>query len=550
MSANETTPRLPASIDRYQVRQLLGAGSFGCVYRAYDSKLERDVALKVLRAEMTDSPQAVKRFLREAKAAAKLFHPHIVPVFDAGQAGDVYYIASAFIAGRTLASAIPEGGMEPRRAAELAAQLASALGYAHTHGVVHRDVKPANTMLDEQGSLHLTDFGLAGWTQEEGTRLTQEGQALGTPAYMAPEQVAGETAHIGPASDLYSAGEVLYELLTGCRPFVGAAVLYQIVHASAPAPTQHRPGLDAGLEAICQKAMAKKPEDRFGSGEAMAAALRGWVQSAPVPRPQPAGTASPESTLVDKLDEGVVNSFGMRLKLILRGTFRMGSPVSDEGRYDDEAPHWVEFTRPFYMGVFPVTQAEYVRVTGKENPSWFSKAGGGKDKVRDLDTARFPVETVSWKEVVEFCEALNRQDGKRPAGWKYVLPTEAQWEYACRAGARTTYWFGDDAAELDRYAWYVGNSEGRTREVGGKEANAWGLYDMHGNVSEWCADWFSQYDKEDLIDPKGSSNGDARVLRGGSWIYDPWNCRAAFRDGDSPGTRGGVFGCRVCLCLD
>jgi serine/threonine-protein kinase len=223
------------------------------------------------------SSQAVERFLREAKSAAKLLHPNIVPVYDAGRSGSIYYIASAFIKGMTLASAIPEeGGMEPLRAVRLTAQLATALGYAHREGVLHRDVKPANAMLNEQESLHLMDFGLAGWTQEESTRLTRLGAVMGTPAYMAPEQASGDTKKVGPAADLYSAGVVLYELLTSRRPFEGghpAALAYLIVHTEPTPPSQHMPGLDAGLEAICRKALAKKPEDRFASGEDMAAAL-------------------------------------------------------------------------------------------------------------------------------------------------------------------------------------------------------------------------------------------------------------------------------------
>ncbi len=273
----------PTVVDRYEVRELLGSGSYGSVYRAFDPRLGREVALKVLRAEMTASPQAVERFLREAKAAAKLDHSHIVAVFDAGRAGDVYFIASAFIKGGTLASALPRTGMEPRQAAALAAQLASALGYAHRQGVVHRDVKPANILLDDQGYLRLMDFGLAGWTQDECTRLTQQGAVMGTPAYMAPEQALGDTARVGPASDLYSAGVVLYELLTGRRPFGGdnaASMMYQIIHTEAPPPSARRPGLDAGLEAICLKAMAKAPADRYADGEAMAGALRAWAPTA------------------------------------------------------------------------------------------------------------------------------------------------------------------------------------------------------------------------------------------------------------------------------
>jgi len=156
------------------------------------------VALKVLRPERLTSPQAVERFLREAKAAAKLLHPHIVLVHDAGRAGEVYYIASAFIRGKTLAAAIPAGGMEAHRAAEWPRSWLRRWAMRTGQGVVHRDVKPQNVLLDEQGSLHLTDFGLAGWT-EESTRLTQEGAVMGTPLYMAPEQASGDTASVGPA---------------------------------------------------------------------------------------------------------------------------------------------------------------------------------------------------------------------------------------------------------------------------------------------------------------------------------------------------------------
>jgi eukaryotic-like serine/threonine-protein kinase len=641
-------PESPTVIDRYEVRELLGSGSFGSVYRAFDPRLGREVALKVLKTEMTASPQTVERFLREAKAAAKLDHPHIVPVHDAGHAGDVYFIASAFIKGGTLASAIPETGMDPRRAAELAAQLASALGYAHRQGVVHRDVKPANILLDEQGSLRLMDFGLAGWTQEECTRLTKAGAIMGTPAYMAPEQASGDTAQIGPASDLYSAGVVLYELLTGCRPFAEghpAALMYLIVHKEAAPPSARRPGLDAALEAICLKAMAKKPEDRFDSGEAMAAALRSWAPTAnllakPVatqplaglptsvwewvtetvgapspptiqPAPAPAtirgnwnrlstiiadhfgpkwkawayvsaavlallivaamlsyllrpsveavqstgATNSGRASAGEKLQDEIVNSFGMRLKLIKPGTFLMGSPKGEAGQFDDEQPqHSVQITRPFYLGVYPVTQAEYVQVTSQKNPSSFSKEGEGKSAVEGLDTLKFPVEQVTWDEAAVFCKLLNRLEAKKPAGWKYALPTEAEWEYACRAGSKTTYFFGGDAENLGNYAWYSGNSESRTHAVGTRMANPWGLCDMNGNVWQWCVDWYAKdyYASSPNKDPQCLINdsAQARVLRGGAWYGDAGYCRAACRFRSAPGTRDHNVGLRVCFRLD
>src|SRR5205807_1426879 len=206
---------------RHQARGKLGTGAFGTVYRAYDPHLDREVALKVLRPEALSSPQAVERFRREARAAAKMHHPHIVPVYDAGEHQGQHFIASAFIHGRTLASAIPEDGLHPRRAAHLAAELAEALAYAHEQGVLHRDVKPANALLDGDDTLYLADFGLAGWAGQAGSRLTQAGSVMGTPAYIAPEQALGDTPHVGPAADQYSAGVVLYELLTGQVPFGG-----------------------------------------------------------------------------------------------------------------------------------------------------------------------------------------------------------------------------------------------------------------------------------------------------------------------------------------
>jgi TPR repeat protein/serine/threonine protein kinase len=299
LTPSATTAGLPAVIGRYQVRAKLGAGAFGTVYRAYDPQLDREVALKVLKPEALDTPQAVERFQREARAAARMLHPNIVPVFDAGACGDSHYIASAFIAGRSLAAAIPDGGMEPRRAVALTAQLLDALAYAHAQGVLHRDVKPANALVDAQDRLYLTDFGLALWTAAESTRLTGAGAVLGTPAFIAPEQLTGGAEAVGPAADQYSAGVVLYQLLTGRLPFEGAlpTVLYQAAHKAPPPPSKHRPGLDARLEAICLKAMARHSAQRFPDVAHFAEALRAWLSAPPSKAPPRKGKAPrPPST--------------------------------------------------------------------------------------------------------------------------------------------------------------------------------------------------------------------------------------------------------------
>jgi serine/threonine protein kinase len=271
----------PQAIGRYQIREELGSGAFGTVYRAYDPQLEREVALKTLRPEVLTSPQAVKRFRREARVAANLHHPHIVPVHDAGQDGQVHFLVTGFIRGRTLSSSIPDNGMDTSRAVSLGVQLAEALAYAHQNGVLHRDVKPANILLDDRDTLYLMDFGLAGWTESANSRLTKIGTLMGTPAYMAPEQACGEIASMGPAADLYAAGVVLYEMLTGKVPFDGPveAVIFAVIHTKPPSPLVLRPGLDPQLETICLKAMAKKAGERHASGRELASVLQGWLQT-------------------------------------------------------------------------------------------------------------------------------------------------------------------------------------------------------------------------------------------------------------------------------
>jgi WD40 repeat protein/tRNA A-37 threonylcarbamoyl transferase component Bud32 len=276
---------VPHRIGRFEIRQRLGEGAFGVVYRAYDPRLEREVALKLARPEHLGSERRVQRFLREAKAAANLRHPHIVPVFDSGSDGGQYYIASAFIAGRSLADALqelPEGQAFPlRRAAEVARHLAEALAYAHGRNVVHRDVKPANVMLDEQGEPLLVDFGLA--ARDEGAeRLTQEGaKGLGTPAYMAPEQAAGQAQ---PASDQYSLGCTLYELLTGQTPFAGPPEIQLVLHQSEepPSPRKVNRQVPRDLETVCLKCLEKDPARRYAGCQALADDLRRWLEGEPI----------------------------------------------------------------------------------------------------------------------------------------------------------------------------------------------------------------------------------------------------------------------------
>lgn len=270
---------LPERIGRFLIRERLGAGAFGAVYRAFDPNLDREVALKVPHREIQQDPRASERFLREARAAARLNHPHIVPVYEAGTDGDTSYLACAFIPGRTLADALDDGPMEPRRAARIVAALADALHAAHREGIVHRDVKPSNILLDVDDQPRLADFGLA--RLAEGGRLTQAGTIIGTPAYLAPEQASGRSNEAEAPSDQYSLGATLYELLCGHVPFSGPIeiVIFHTLQTPPPPLRAERPEVPAELEAICLKALAKRPEDRYPSCPALADELRRWEAS-------------------------------------------------------------------------------------------------------------------------------------------------------------------------------------------------------------------------------------------------------------------------------
>jgi formylglycine-generating enzyme required for sulfatase activity len=236
----------------------------------------------------------------------------------------------------------------------------------------------------------------------------------------------------------------------------------------------------------------------------------------------------------------ITNSIGMKLVLIPKGTFMMGSPESEEGRGEDETQHGVTISKDYYLGVYEVTQAQYEKVIGK-NPSRFQGAIVGNEN------ADLPVDNVSWDDAVAFCKKLSDLPEEKKAGLVYRLPTEAQWEYACRAGSKTAYSFDDEEGLLPVYGWFYRNSSKRTHTVGLLEPNAWGLYDMHGNVWEWCSDWYEEYPKGAVSDPTGPKEGSSRVYRGGSWNNLAALCQSALRSGNNPSLRINYLGFRVAL---
>ena len=261
---------------------------------------------------------------------------------------------------------------------------------------------------------------------------------------------------------------------------------------------------------------------------------------------------------VAPLPARLTNSLGMDFVLIRPGTFFMGSPEGEEARGADEGRHEVEVALPFYLAVYPVTQEQYRQLTGK-NPSHFARTGAGRQRVAGLETGRFPVDSVSWFDAVECCRLLSGLPSEVAAQRVYRLPTEAEWEYACRAGTGTPFFFGSSAssarANFDGNFPYGGAPRcldlQRTERVGRYSANGWGLFDMHGNVGEWCADWYCKdyYGSSPQRSPEGPAEGSGRVVRGGSWIASGRLCRSAQRVSSAPGSHYNFVGFRVAVTL-
>jgi WD40 repeat protein len=271
-------------VGRFTLLRAVGQGAFGTVFQARDDTLDRVVALKVPRAgNLPGSGPEGDRFLREARSAAQLRHPSIVTLHEVGRDGDVPYLVSDYVEGVTLADRLSAGRISPREAARLAAEVADALHYAHEQGVVHRDVKPSNVMLTAEGRPLVMDFGLAKREAGEVT-VTLDGQVLGTPAYMAPEQARGEAHTVDRRADVYSLGVVLYQLLTGELPFRGTArmLLHQVLHDEPRPPRRLNDAVPRDLETVCLRAMAKDPGRRYPTAGELAADLRRFLDGKPV----------------------------------------------------------------------------------------------------------------------------------------------------------------------------------------------------------------------------------------------------------------------------
>ena len=563
--------------ERYTILHKLGQGGMGVVYLAEDTRLQRKVALKIPFPHLYQNDRIfLDRLYREARLAAAFHDPQICPIYDIDSSGGWHYIVMHHVEGKTFAQQLDNGPFDPDEALGLIGKVAEALQKAHDRNIIHRDLKPANLMLGPGREPIIMDFGLAKrLTIDADSHLRSvAGRFQGTLSYAPPEQVEGRIAEIGPSCDIYSLGVILYELLTGRLPFRGSrwVVEEQILTTIPEPPSTHAPGIPPQLDAIVLKALEKRPEDRFASMTALVQALaefRGLVASPP---PRPAAPKAPPASVESTSRASCIelpqrrrsfeksssefptpdSTIGPKLVRIEPGVLAMGA---NDGKADERPVRKVTLTRPFALGRFPVTQEEYQRVAGHA-PSFF------RDKPRN------PVEQVSWFDAVGFCNALSAEEGLAPyyaihdggkivrvpdpATPSYRLPTEAEWEYTCRAGRTARYGCGEDEAKLKAHAWFAVNAGGRTHAVGGKSPNRWGMFDMHGNVAEWCFDWYDPlyYKKGEDVDPRGPDLARRfRVVRGGNWGDPAAALRSSNRPWSEPSIRLRYIGFRVARTL-
>ncbi len=600
----------PAGLDGWHLTEPVGFGEADETWRATDPKQPGAAAALtfVVDAEARKAVAEQQQLFRDVFKLTD--ESGIVPLRSVYLETTPPAFDAPYLSGYDLASLMWDwkwryDSAKPEAALKVMKRLCDIVAAAHAKGIVHRDLKPANVRL------HPTDGGKFtvwvanfGWGQIASARslqlskgTTPRGEQLRlalrgahTALYASPQQTKKEAPD--PRDDVHALGVIWYQLLK------------RDPHAAAPFGTEWAEAFAAAgvtdsqarlLSACLSTRPEKRPENAARLGEFLASVatapagasdgsklipIKGKSSEYPTgwdTAPAAGGSKSqaplsgkhrltgPASGKIGKqaavavaamssglghggLPKLVNNSVGMTFALIPPGTFEMGSEVGEAGRREHEGPrHTVAVTKPFYLSVFPVTQEQYEKVKAK-NPSAFTKAhGGGPDH---------PVEGVPWDGAVAFCERLSRSPDEQMHARAYRLPTEAEWEFACRAGTTTAFSCGDKFAPTDGHyaaAGVLGKSggEGRTAAVGHHPPNALGLHDLHGNVQEWCADWYDEYYYFDspAKDPQGPPTGTLKVVRGGCWTMFGNDCRSAARRGQDPASPGNSVGFRVVLTV-
>ncbi len=583
----------PKGLDNWKLTELLGFGETSETWLAIDPT---DAAVKPVALKFVLDDEAIATVNEQQQLFVDVFtlseETGVVPLQSVFLESSPPALEYAYLAGYDLTSLIWDwkwkyDAAKPEASLKLMRRICDIVGKAHAKGIVHRNLKPSNIRLHPTDggkfTLWVCDFG---WSQiasarsltmhratprAEQLRLSWRGAY--SPLYASPQQSRKDAAD--PRDDVYALGVIWYQLLKR-DPHAAAPIGHEwveefrsagvtdaqarLLSACLSTRPDKRPNDAAELSAMLGNVPSGASTSNDGSklislkrsGEHPIEATpespsNGGTQPTKLGMPALLHVAAGSPTLgFGGLPRLMNNSIGMTFALIAPGQFLMGSPEGESGRRDHENPqHDVSITKPFYFGVFAVTQGQFEKVTGK-NPSAFTRNHyGGPDH---------PVETLSWDAAAKFCDRLSHFPDEQIHGRFYRLPTEAEWEYACRGGTTSPFAFGDKITPKDVHYAAVGafgksGGQARTVDVGTLPENPFGLHDMHGNVQEWVSDWYDEYYYFDspAEDPPGPAHGTMKVVRGGCFTTFGNDCRSAARRGHAPNSASNTVGFRVVL---
>ena len=536
---------------RYKILSSLGQGGFGITYLALQIGLERKVAIKEFfmkelceRDESTShvtlgtesSHETVNRFrekfLKEARNIAKLNHPHIVRIHDIFEENGTAYYVMEYAENGSLAEKLRKDGyLSEPVATRYILQVAEALNYLHQQRMNHLDVKPANIMLNEKDETVLIDFGLSKQYDAVTGNQTSTTPIGMSDGYAPIEQYKpGGVSEFSPQTDIYSLGATFFKLLTGSTPPSAS----DVIEDGVPVDELEAKSISQKtIDVIC-KAMEGRKKDRMANVKVFIDGLKD-TSSSTLSVPEQSTIDDETKVIALKKEETIqsrtftVNGVSFDMLLVQGGTFTMGATPEMKDPWDAEKPtHDVTLTNNYYLGKTEVTQELWEVVMGN-NPSYFK----GKNK---------PVENVSWNDCMKFISRLNSITGQI-----FRLPTEAEWEFAARGGNNSKHYQYSGSNKLDDVAWYDSNSAKTTHNVATKQPNELGIYDMSGNVWEWCSDYYDKYSSSSQTNPTGPNSGTCHVVRGGSWYNYARRCCSLRRNNNDSDYKDCDLGLRLAL---
>lgn len=539
---------------KYKIVRFLSSGGFGCTYEGEHVMLNKRIAIKEffvkdfcnrdeknshvtvgIKSKAALVEKLRNKFIDEAVALSQLSHPNIVSVSDVFEENGTAYYVMDYVDGQSLHEIVKERrALLEQEVLKYVEQITDALEYVHSQNRLHLDIKPGNIIVAKLGKVKLIDFGASKQYDEVNGENTST-LLCKTPGYAPIEQMGNTVRTFTPATDIYALGATMYKCLTGVTP-PDATLMASGEEDLAPLPACISENIRNAVYNAMQTNKIKRPQsiedfkvllspvERVNGNES----TMGNDEKNIIDIDPKAGTKEPIHQ-VNSFKTFAANGVSFDMVKVKAGTFTMGATSEMKDPDSDEKPtHQVALTRDYYIGKTEVTQALWKAVMGN-NPSNFKGDN-------------LPVECVSWNECNKFISKLNSMTGQN-----FRLPTETEWEFAARGGNDSNHFQYSGSNTLGDVAWYCRNSGSRTHTVATKKPNELGIYDMSGNVWEWCSDWYGDYSSSSQTNPTGPNSGSFRVFRGGSWNYGAGYCRSSDRSYYSPDFSFNHLGLRLAL---